>query len=124
MSEAASRTIGLGVACGLLFGKPIGIFLASLLSVKAGLCKLPRGVGWGGVLLVGLVGGIGFTMAIFIAGLAFTDASHLAAAKLAVLAGSGAAAIIGLVAGRAILPAAPAEGAAQSHREAESSADV
>ncbi|MFO0588952.1 MAG: Na+/H+ antiporter NhaA [Polyangiaceae bacterium] len=123
-AEAAPRTIGLGVACGLFFGKPIGIFLASFLSVKAKLCKLPRGVGWGSVLVVGLVGGIGFTMAIFIAGLAFTNEAHLAAAKLAVLTGSGAAAIIGLVAGSVILPKTPAEGAATTHAEAESSADV
>lgn len=124
LSDAATKTIGAGAFFGLLVGKPIGIFLASLLSVKLGLCRLPGGVKWSGVLLVGLTGGIGFTMAIFIAGLAFGSPEHLAAAKLAVLCGSGAAAVIGLLVGRAVLPDKLSPDAATTVEQAESSADV
>jgi len=124
LSEPATQAIGAGAFFGLLVGKPIGIFVASLLSVKAGLCRLPGGVKWGGVLVVGLTGGIGFTMAIFIAGLAFTSEAHLSAAKLAVLCGSGAAAVIGLVVGRLVLPKAISPEAATSVEQAESSAEV
>ncbi len=124
LEEPASRTIGIGVLGGLAVGKPIGIFLASLLAVKLGICQLPRGVKWTGILLVGLVGGIGFTMAIFIAGLAFQDPTHLAAAKLAVLCASGAAAVFGLLLGRIVLSAAPTPGAAATVTEAESSAEL
>jgi NhaA family Na+:H+ antiporter len=124
LDQPASRTIGIGVLGGLVLGKPIGIFLASLLTVKLGICQLPRGMKWTGVLLVGLVGGIGFTMAIFIAGLAFQDPVHLAAAKLGVLSGSGVAAVIGLLVGRLVLPSTPTAGAATTVTEAESSAEL
>lgn len=124
LSEPATRAIGAGAFFGLLLGKPMGIFLASLLSVKLGLCRLPGGVKWGGVLVVGLTGGIGFTMAIFIAGLAFTSEAHLAAAKIAVLCGSGAAAVIGLLVGRLVLPKTISGDAAATVEQAESSAEV
>ena len=56
---------------GLVVGKPIGVFLASFLAVKTGLAQLPDGVTWRGILGVGLLAGIGFTMSLFIAGLSF-----------------------------------------------------
>jgi NhaA family Na+:H+ antiporter len=93
-----------GVAAGLVLGKPLGIMLATVAGVRAGLCDLPAGVGKGGILVLGCLGGIGFTMSIFIAGLSFTDESNLAAAKFAVLAASTAAALAGFVLGRALLP--------------------
>jgi len=65
--------------------------------VRSGLCTLPQNVKWGGVVLVGLLAGIGFTMSIFIAGLAFDDAHLLAVAKLSVLCASTLSAVIGLV---------------------------
>lgn len=85
-----------GVALALVAGKPIGVVAATWLMVKAGWCRLPPGVTWGGIMLVGLLAGIGFTMSIFIAMLAFADDNLLSAAKLGVLAGSTIAALIGL----------------------------
>jgi NhaA family Na+:H+ antiporter len=84
-----SAFVFLGVVLGLAVGKPIGITLAARLHGGA-----PRGV-----LLVGLVGGIGFTMSLFIANLAFDDGPLLGTAKLAVLVGSGISMVVGLVAG-------------------------
>lgn len=85
-----------GVAIALVLGKPLGIVLVTLLMIKLRLGQLPAGVSWGGIVLVGLLGGIGFTMSIFIAMLGFTDESLLSAAKLGVLAGSLTAALLGL----------------------------
>ncbi len=113
-----------GVSVGLFLGKPIGIVTVSLLTVKLGLCALPRGVDVRGLLVVGMVGGIGFTMALFIAQLAFTDELHLSLAKLAILVGSLVAGVVGLVVGRMLLPAHIASGAAQSVDEAEQSTDL
>lgn len=121
--DASSIFVVLGVLLGLVAGKPIGILVASFVTVKLGVCALPRGVTWRGILLVGMVAGIGFTMAIFIAGLAFTDATLLATAKLSVLLSSGLAAVIGLSVGRLSLSAQPLPGAAMTTEEAESSAE-
>ncbi|WP_163033401.1 Na+/H+ antiporter NhaA, partial [Pseudomonas viridiflava] len=68
--------------------------------VKLNICELPEGVTWAGVILVGLLAGIGFTMSIFIASLAFSDEALLSSAKLSVLAASSTAAIIGLIWGK------------------------
>jgi NhaA family Na+:H+ antiporter len=84
----------------LVVGKPIGIFLGSWIAVLVGWCQLPPGVNWRGVALIGCLGGIGFTMSIFIATLAFEDEQLLAAAKGGVLLASALAAIIGLTLGR------------------------
>lgn len=113
--------IAVGVALGLALGKPIGIFCASLIAVKLGLCSLPRGVDKRGLLVVGTVGGIGFTMALFIAELAFGDASQLNVAKLAVLIGSLAAGVAGIAFGMALLPRGAAAGAPSTAGEAEQS---
>ena len=67
---------------------------------KLNICKLPDGVNWTGVGLVGLLAGIGFTMSIFISSLAFSDPALLSAAKLSVLAASTLAAVIGLTWGK------------------------
>jgi NhaA family Na+:H+ antiporter len=92
-----------GIALGLLVGKPVGIGLAAALAVRSGLCALPPRVTAAGVAVVGCLGGIGFTMSIFIAALAFEDPALLAVAKLGVLAGSAGAAVVGLVLGRTLL---------------------
>jgi NhaA family Na+:H+ antiporter len=89
-----------GVAVGLLLGKPAGIVLATFTAVRAGACRLPDGMSWGGVALVGCLGGVGFTMSIFIATLAFDDENLLAAAKAGVLTASVAAGIAGFACGR------------------------
>lgn len=93
-----------GVTLGLLVGKPLGVLLLSWLAVRVGLCTLPVGVRWSGILIVGLVAGIGFTMAIFIAELAFTSDELLAVAKLGVLVATGVAAAGALGLGRVLLP--------------------
>lgn len=88
-----------GVAVGLFIGKPVGILLASFIAVKTGLCRLPPNVTWSGLLLAGFLAGIGFTMAIFVAMLAFNDVNQLNAAKIGVLGGSGLSALAGLAYG-------------------------
>jgi len=85
-----------GVALALVAGKPLGIVGTTWLMVRTGWCRLPPGVSWGGVWLIGLLAGIGFTMSIFIAMLAFADQDLLGAAKLGVLLGSLVAALLGL----------------------------
>ncbi len=84
------------VALALIFGKPIGIFLFSLLSVKIGVSKKPSyswKILWGG----GMLAGIGFTMALFVTGLAFEDGANKDSAKLGILLGSFSAAILGTI---------------------------
>ena len=100
LSAAAPLAVGAGIVSGLVLGKPVGIVLASIAAVRLKLCALPAGVHWRHVVLVGLLGGIGFTMSIFIANLAFEDPPLLAAAKFAVLVASALAATLGLLLGR------------------------
>ena len=89
--------VALGVYFGMLLGKPIGIFGMTFALVKAGVAELPSGVRWPHIAGVGILGGVGFTMSILIAGLAFTQIpAELLAAKTAILAGSVSAAFIGL----------------------------
>jgi NhaA family Na+:H+ antiporter len=85
-----------GIALGLVVGKPLGIAAMSWLAVRAGIAELPDGVRWSQLLGVACLGGIGFTMALFIAALAFSQATMLAAAKVGVLAASLAAAAVGV----------------------------
>jgi Na+:H+ antiporter, NhaA family len=110
IDSGASRAIAIGVFLALVVGKPVGIFLASLVVVRSGWCALPSGVTWPGVAVVGCLGGIGFTMAIFIATLAFADDVLLGAAKLGILAASAIAAILGLLLGRVLFARRPARG--------------
>jgi len=122
--EGGATGMLLGVAVGLAVGKPAGILAASYAAVKLGIASLPRGVTWSGVLVVGCVGGIGFTMAIFIAGLAFGSAANLGVAKLAVLIGSLAAILMAMLLGRLLLPRTHApEVEETSPGEAESSTE-
>jgi NhaA family Na+:H+ antiporter len=78
----------LGIALGLFVGKQIGVFGACFLMIKTGLAKMPEGANWGMLYGVSLLCGIGFTLSLFIGGLAFDDAAHAAAIRLGVLAGS------------------------------------
>ena len=101
LSGGLGRTLGepvaLGVILGLLFGKPVGITLASWLAVRSGMASLPVGVTWKHIHGAGWLGGIGFTMSLFIAGLAFTDESLLTVSKLGILAASLCAGIVGSI---------------------------
>ncbi|VCU71832.1 Na(+)/H(+) antiporter NhaA [Pigmentiphaga humi] len=96
LSAAGPQWVLAGVALALAAGKPLGVIGVSWILVRLGLCRLPPGVSWGGICLIGLLAGIGFTMSIFIAMLAFADENLLGAAKLGVLVGSLAAAVLGL----------------------------
>lgn len=96
-------TVVAGVGGGLLLGKPVGIALATFLAIRAGWCELPAGVNRGGIVALGCLGGIGFTMAIFIGDLAFATPEILASVKFAVLASSVIAALAGYLAGRRVL---------------------
>lgn len=96
LSAAGPQWVMGGVALALVAGKPLGMVGVSWIAVRLGWCRLPPGVSWGGICLIGLLAGIGFTMSIFIAMLAFTDEAMLGAAKLGVLLGSLVAAVLGL----------------------------
>ena len=96
LTELATHTVTLGVFTGLLFGKPVGILLASWLAVRVNIASLPTGVRWSHIHGAGWLGGIGFTMSLFVATLAFNDdAAMLTTAKLGVLAASACAALVG-----------------------------
>lgn len=97
-----AMSIGAGIVIGLVLGKPLGIMLLTLLSARIGLCVLPTGITPRSLLVIGCLGGIGFTMSIFIANLAFTDPELLGAAKLGVLVASLIAGVLGLIVGSAI----------------------
>jgi Na+:H+ antiporter, NhaA family len=99
LRNSAPLAVGTGIMAGLVLGKLAGIFLAAFLAVHFKLCTLPKDITWRHIVLLGLLGGIGFTMSIFIANLAFEDATLLAAAKFAVLVASCLAAVLGFAAG-------------------------
>jgi NhaA family Na+:H+ antiporter len=86
--------VALAVAAGLVVGKPLGIVLFSWLAVRIGVARLPTGVDWKAMIGAGSLAGIGFTMSLFIAGLAL-DEELLAAGKIGILFGSTISAIIG-----------------------------
>ncbi len=121
--EAAQRPVVLGVVLGLTVGKPIGITLGSYLAVRVRLAVLPIGVRWSHVALVGVLGGIGFTVSLFIATLAFAPGASLDAAKTAILAASTAAGLLSLAVGRVVLAPVVDPAAAQSESEAEASTE-
>ncbi|MBS1831020.1 MAG: Na+/H+ antiporter NhaA [Acidobacteria bacterium] len=90
-----AQPITLGVILGLVLGKTIGVMLASWLAVKTGLAALPENVTWMHIHGAGWLAGIGFTMSLFMAGLAFTGDAQLTSAKLGILMASLCAGIIG-----------------------------
>lgn len=93
--ESLSRPLSINIAAGLLIGKMIGIFGFAFLTAKLLGTKLPEGVRWAHFFGVALLGGIGFTMSLFITGLAYTDAALVADAKIGILTGSLLSGILG-----------------------------
>ncbi len=95
--STAGGSIGIGIFLGLVFGKPLGITLMSWLAVKFNLAEMPSGADWLGLFAVGCLGGIGFTMSIFIDTLAFfsVDMEYVAEGKIAIIIGSIVAALLG-----------------------------
>lgn len=96
--HSLSETNSLGIITGLFLGKPIGITLASLIAVAVGICRLPLDLNWKHVFGAGILGGIGFTMSIFITNLAFqNEANIINSSKMAILLASLIAGITGFV---------------------------
>lgn len=102
--DALLAPLPLGIALGLLIGKQVGIFGFAYLAVRVGLAKLPEGIGWRQLHGVSLLAAIGFTMSLFIGGLAFADPAQVDAVKLGVLSGSLIAAVAGFALLRTTLP--------------------
>lgn len=107
MIDGLASPVALGIALGLFLGKQIGISGSVWLSVRLGLTRVPSGVSMAQMYGVSLLCGIGFTMALFVAHLAFINPEHLEMAKLSILLGSTLSAVIGAVVLRRLLPPAP-----------------
>lgn len=95
MIDGLFTPLGMGIVLGLFIGKPLGIFITSWLSIRFGLSKMPDSAGWKQIVGIGMLGGIGFTMSIFISLLSFTSASLLVEAKFSILVASLLAGITG-----------------------------
>ena len=106
--DAATSPVSLGVVFGLVLGKPIGIALFSFVAVKLRAATLPGDVGWPQIAAVAMVAGIGFTVSLFVTGLAFADPALADEAKLGILAGSALIGVAGFVVLRVVSPT-PAE---------------
>ena len=100
---SSSVPVVLGIVAGLVVGKPLGIVMAVALAVKLRAVDLPKDIGLREVVVIGAVAGIGFTMAIFIAQLAFVTDNLLRVSKLAILGASLLAATLAVTAGRVLL---------------------
>lgn len=121
--DGATLKVATAIGTGLVVGKPLGILLLSGLALKLGVATLPRGLGLRQLAVLGVVAGIGFTMALFIAQLAFGDPSLLGAAKIGVLGASVVAGVLGLALGRVLLGDRLERGAAATADEAEGSTE-
>ncbi|MEO6868716.1 MAG: Na+/H+ antiporter NhaA [Ginsengibacter sp.] len=95
--QTLSQNYSLGIALGLIIGKPIGIFLLTFLAVTFGFCKLPSDLNWKAILGVGFLAGIGFTMSIFITLLAFDNETIINNSKFVILISSLIAGLIGFL---------------------------
>lgn len=95
--SAFTTNNSIGIIAGLVAGKFIGIFIASYIAVKSKLARLSAELSWWHIAGVACLGGIGFTMSIFIANLAFNDPGVITASKMSILLASLAAALIGLL---------------------------
>ncbi len=100
----APLLITAGIILGLVIGKPLGILLAAAGALRMRIASLPENIRWPHLVLLGCLGGVGFTMSLFIANLAFADPRLLATAKCAVLLASALAAAVSFAAGRLLRP--------------------
>jgi len=117
--DASSYGVVTAVTIGLFLGKPLGILATIWLTLRLGIGTLPAGITLRHLIVLGVVAGVGFTMALFLAQLAFADTKLLAAAKVGVLIASSAAAIVGLVVGRALLAPVVVPGPARNTHESD-----
>lgn len=103
MASVLTSPVAHGVFLGAVVGKPVGIIGVTVLLVRLGFARLPRGMDWAQVITVGVMGGVGFTMSILITGLAFADPAVAIAAKCAILLGSVTSALLGMLLGRLLI---------------------
>ena len=97
MGDILTENYSIGIALGLIVGKPLGIFVLTFLAVKLGICQLPSDLNWKSIIGVGFLGGIGFIMSIFVTLLAFDDGTIINNAKFIILLSSLIAGIIGFL---------------------------
>ncbi len=97
LMDTLSAHYSLGIALGLIVGKPLGIFMMTFLVVSIGICKLPTGINWKSIFGVGLLAGIGFTMSIFVTLLAFENETIINNSKLVILIASLTAGLMGFI---------------------------
>jgi len=95
LSGSPASSVTLAVVLGLLVGKPLGITIAAVAAVRLRVAALPEGVGWAALHGCAWLGGIGFTMSLFIAALAFDESQALDSAKIGILGGSVLAGVVG-----------------------------
>jgi len=95
ISQTLTENNSLGIALGLIVGKPLGIFIFTFLAVTFGLCKLPTDLNWKSIFGVGILAGIGFTMSIFVTLLAFDNETIINNSKLIILISSLIAGLLG-----------------------------
>jgi NhaA family Na+:H+ antiporter len=95
-TSGGAQAVTMGIILGLVLGKPIGVLVFSWIATRMGMAELPERVSWRDILGVGFLAGIGFTMSLFIAGLAFPEPEFLSASKVGILAASVAAAVLGV----------------------------
>jgi NhaA family Na+:H+ antiporter len=96
MRDAVTSSLAIGIACGLVLGKPVGIVLGAWIAVRSGLATLPDGIRWSHIVGIGSLAGIGFTMSLFVTMLAFSEPDLIKSATFAVLFASMIAAIVGV----------------------------
>lgn len=97
ITQTLTENYSIGIALGLIVGKPLGIFFLTFIGVVLGFCKLPADLNWKHIFGLGLLGGIGFTMSIFITLLAFYNVTIINNAKLVILLSSLIAGLLGFV---------------------------
>ncbi|HEY0463999.1 MAG TPA: Na+/H+ antiporter NhaA, partial [Polyangiaceae bacterium] len=107
--SGSSAKVSVAIVVALLLGKPVGVVASCALALWGKLAVLPAGLNTRHLLVLGVVAGIGFTMSLFLAQLAFDDPALLDSAKLGVLVASALALSIGLLLGRFLLPAPETE---------------
>jgi NhaA family Na+:H+ antiporter len=107
VGEILMQNYSLGIALGLIVGKPLGIFLFSYIAVAFGICKLPSDLSWKSIIGIGFLGGIGFTMSIFITLLAFDNETIINNAKFVILISSLIAGAMGYLVLKVVLKKQP-----------------
>jgi NhaA family Na+:H+ antiporter len=104
VGAALRNPVAWGVIAGLIIGKPVGIMLFSWLAVRLGIARLPPAITWRQIVGVGCLGGVGFTISLFITELAFGEGALAHAARVGIVVGSLVAGTVGYVVLRAVLP--------------------